>query len=325
MENLEKIPLIVVVGPTASGKTALGINLAKIYDGEIISADSMQIYKGLDVTTAKPSKEEMDGVPHHLISFVEPLRKFSVAEYVKLAAEKIEEINSRGKIPILVGGTGLYVDSLIDNVNFDEAETDGSVRAELEKQAKEIGAEAMLEILREIDPASAEQIPANNIVRVIRAIEVYKITGTPFSEYKIRNKGKNSRYNVVYIGLNYENRDELYDKINYRVEVMPKLGMIEECLEVYNENKRQGTSFSAIGYKEFIPYFEKNAELSDCIELIKQSSRRYAKRQLTWFRRNEKINWIMLSKEKDISEIVYESKKIVQKSKIISDNSLTIL
>lgn len=184
----KKQPLIAVVGPTASGKTAVGIELAKEYNGEVVSADSMQIYKGMDIATAKPDEKEMQGIPHHLISELEPASSFSVAEYVKLAQQKIVDIAARGKLPILVGGTGLYVSSLIDNINFDNAITDGSVRRKLTEEAEQIGNEAMLERLREVDPEAAEKIPAANLVRIIRALEVYEVTGIPFSRHKELNR-----------------------------------------------------------------------------------------------------------------------------------------
>ena len=192
----KKQPLIAVVGPTASGKTAVGAAIARKFDGEVVSADSMQIYKGMDIATAKPAEEEMLGIPHHLISVVDMDTSFSVADYVKLARETIEDIASRGKLPVLVGGTGLYVSSLIDNINFDNAVTDGMVRERLAKESAEVGNEAMLERLRKIDPESAEIIPAGNLVRIIRALEIYEITGIPFSKYKVLNRAEESLYNV---------------------------------------------------------------------------------------------------------------------------------
>lgn len=312
----KKQPLIAVVGPTASGKTAVGIALAKEYNGEVVSADSMQIYKGMDIATAKPDEEEMQGIPHHLISELEPTSSFSVAEYVKLAQQKIEDIAARGKIPILVGGTGLYVSSLIDNINFDNAITDGSVRKRLTEEAEQIGNEAMLERLREIDPEAAEKIPAANLVRVIRALEVYEVTGIPFSRHKELNRMQDSLYNACMIGLTYKDRNVLYDRINKRVDIMLQKGLIEECRAVY-ENEKLGTACQAIGYKELIPYFENKKTKEECIDKIKQYSRNYAKRQLTWFRRDERIQWVEIDEDTAFSTIIAECKKVVAKTEIL--------
>lgn len=312
----KKQPLIVVVGPTASGKTAVGIELAKEYNGEVVSADSMQIYKGMDIATAKPDEEEMQGIPHHLISELEPTSSFSVAEYVKLAQQKIEDITARGKLPILVGGTGLYVSSLIDNINFDNAITDGSVRRKLTEEAECIGNEAMLERLREIDPEAAEKIPAANLVRIIRALEVYEVTGIPFSRHKELNRMQDSLYNSCMIGLTYKDRSVLYDRINRRVDIMLEKGLIEECRTVY-ENEKLGTACQAIGYKEFIPYFDGARPKEECIDKIKQYSRNYAKRQLTWFRRDERIQWVEIEEDTAFSTIIAECKKIVAKTEIL--------
>lgn len=312
----KKQPLIAVVGPTASGKTAVGIALAKEYNGEVVSADSMQIYKGMDIATAKPDEEEMQGIPHHLISELEPTSSFSVAEYVKLAQQKIEDIAAREKIPILVGGTGLYVSSLIDNINFDNAITDGSVRRRLTEEAEQIGNEAMLERLREIDPEAAEKIPAANLIRVIRALEVYEVTGIPFSRHKELNRMQDSLYNACMIGLTYKDRNVLYDRINKRVDIMLQKGLIEECRAVY-ENEKLGTACQAIGYKELIPYFENKKTKEECIDKIKQYSRNYAKRQLTWFRRDERIQWVEIDEDTAFSTIIAECKKVVAKTEIL--------
>ena len=312
----KKQPLIAVVGPTASGKTAVGIELAKEYNGEVVSADSMQIYKGMDIATAKPDEKEMQGIPHHLISELEPASSFSVAEYVKLAQQKIVDIAARGKLPILVGGTGLYVSSLIDNINFDNAITDGSVRRKLTEEAEQIGNEAMLERLRKVDPEAAEKIPAANLVRIIRALEVYEVTGIPFSRHKELNRMQDSRYNACMIGLTYKDRNVLYNRINKRVDIMLEKGLIEECRAVY-ENKKLGTACQAIGYKEFIPYFDGIKPKEECIDKIKQYSRNYAKRQLTWFRRDERIQWVEIEEDTAFSTIIAECKKIVAKTEIL--------
>ena len=311
-----KQPLLVVAGPTASGKTALGIALAKAFDGEVISADSMQIYKGLDVATAKPTAEEMNGVPHHLISVVDMDAEFSVADYAALAKAKISEVAARGKLPILVGGTGLYINSLVDDVNFDNAETDGSMRRKLTEEAEILGNEALYERLKQVDPETAETVPMQNIVRIIRALEVYELTGIKFSEYKKMNKGTECPYKLCMIGLNYTDRQKLYDRINLRVTLMAENGMIDECREVY-ENKKLGTACQAIGYKELIPYFKGEADLQDCLDKIRQSYRRYATRQLTWFRRDDRINWVYMDEIDNFDEIIEICKKIVAKSEIL--------
>lgn len=312
----EKIPLLVVAGPTASGKTALGIALAKEFNGEVISADSMQIYKGLDVATAKPTTEEIDGVPHHLISIVEMNTEFSVADYVSLAKEKIDDVASRGKLPILVGGTGLYINSLIDNVNFNNAETDGRVRQKLMRELEEQGAESLYERLKNIDPETAELVPVQNTVRIIRALEIYELTGLKFSEYKRINKGNECPYNLCMIGLNYRDRQKLYDRINLRVSVMAENGMIDECRDVF-ENTKLGTVYQAIGYKELVPYFNGIENIDDCLDKIRLNSRRYAKRQLTWFRRDDRINWVYMDEFNNFNKIMEICKKIVAKSKIL--------
>lgn len=315
----KKIPLIVIAGPTASGKTALGIALAKEYGGEVVSADSMQIYKGMDIATAKPTAEETEGVPHHLISIADMDSQFSVADYVRLAKEKIADIYSRGKFPILVGGTGLYINSLIDNVNFDNADTvgsDGRVRKRLAEEAERLGGEIMHRRLAEVDPETAENVPPQNIIRIVRALEIYELTGMKFSDYKRSNAGKGSDYQLCMIGLNYRDRDVLYNRINKRVGIMAENGMVEECRAVY-ENERLGTACQAIGYKELIPYFRGEADLEDCLDKIRLGSRRYAKRQLTWFRRDYRINWIYLDDFNNFDEIIEICKKTVAKSEIM--------
>lgn len=316
----KKIPLLVVCGPTASGKTAAGAALAKEYGGEVVSADSMQIYKGLDIVTAKPTEEETNGIPHHLISIVDMGESFSVADYTALAKRKISEIAERGKLPVLVGGTGLYINSLIDNVNFDTAETDGAVRRRLEQEAAALGNEAMHERLRAVDPETAEAVPSQNTVRVIRALEIYELTGQKFGDYKKMNMGKDSPYNVCMIGLNFRDRGRLYERIDRRVTLMTENGMVEECQRVYDSEKL-GTACQAIGYKELIPYFEGTADLESCLDKIRQSSRRYAKRQLTWFRRDERINWIYLDEIYNFDEFIEICKKIVAKSEILCYNN----
>ena len=312
MEN--KIPLLVIAGPTASGKTACAVELAKIYDGEIVSADSMQIYKGLSIATAKPTKEEMQGVPHYLIDFLEPEQAFSVADYVKLAGERIREIHSRGKVPILCGGTGLYISSLVNNVIFDDTETDGLVRKRLEEEAKTLGGHALWERLREVDPETAEKVHENNLPRVIRGLEVFETTGIPLSQHKVNSRREQSPYNACIIGLTASDRQYLYDRINRRVDVMVENGLIEECRAFY-DSFTPATAYQAIGYKELMPYLKGKSPLTPCVERLKQETRKYAKRQLTWFRRDERIHYIKADGGKNFSQIVDEAVKIITISK----------
>lgn len=309
---MNKIPIIVIAGPTASGKTAVSIQLAKELDGEIVSADSMQIYKGLDIATAKPTKEEMQGIPHHLMSFVDNSEKFSVAQYLEKAREVISDIHQRGKMPIVVGGTGLYISSLVDNIIFDDISSDGEVRARLTKEAEEIGNEAMLRRLMEIDEETAKTLHPNNLTRIIRALEAYELSGLTMSELKRRSREEESPYSACMIGLNFRDRQKLYDRINLRVDKMAKEGMVEEVFEFY-KNERGNTVCQAIGYKELIPYFEEKATLDECLETLKRETRRYAKRQLTWFRRDERIHWIYLDETVGEKNIIDNCKKYIAK------------
>lgn len=311
---MTKQPLIVICGPTASGKTALSIALAKTIGCEVVSADSMQIYKGMTVATAKPTPEEIDGVPHHLIDFLEPSDSFSVADYVSLAHKTIEDICNRGMIPLVCGGTGLYINSLVDNVTFDESCSSTTLRDELLELAKEKGNGYLLEMLREFDPESAERFHENNLTRIIRAIEVFKTTGKTISQFNKESKDKESPYDVVMIGINYRDRQKLYGRINLRVDLMLENGLLDEAKEVLSGELK--TSYQAIGYKELAPYFNGEASLDECIDKLKMESRRYAKRQLTWFRRDERINWIYADECSSFEEIVAKALEIVLSSGI---------
>lgn len=311
-ETKNKPFVLAVVGPTASGKTWLGVELAKIYGGEVISADSMQIYKGMDIASAKPTEAEKQGIPHHLMGILDRDVSFSAADYVQLANEKIQEILSRGSLPIIVGGTGLYVDSLLENVKFSEGGSDEVYREELYAFAEENGSEALYARLADIDPEAAEGIHPNNLVRVVRALEVCHVTGRRFSDLKRESKMVESPYSSLIIGLNYENRQTLYDRIDRRVDEMVKAGLVEEARQLWQESSMK-TAANAIGYKELIPYFEGNAELSDCIATIKQETRHYAKRQLTWFRKNRRIEWIFLDRFNKNNEILEKCKKTIAK------------
>lgn len=311
MEN-SKPKVLAVCGPTASGKTWLGVELALKYNGEVISADSMQIYKGMDIASAKPTEDEMKGVPHHLIDYLDRDAAFSAADYVKLAHEKIGEILGRGRLPIIVGGTGLYIDSLLNNVSFSEVKSDESYRRELYKFAEENGNAALYERLLSADAEAAESIHMNNLVRVVRALEVIHVTGRRFSDLKAESRLVESPYSSVILGLNAADRAVLYSRIDRRVDEMVKMGLVEEARELWSSSPMR-TAANAIGYKELIPFFENTMSLEDCIDKIKQETRRYAKRQLTWFRKNDSIDWVIIDDFSKKCEIFENSQKAIEK------------
>lgn len=286
----QKIRVAVVIGPTASGKTSIAIKLAKRFNGEVVSADSMQIYKYMSIGTAKPTQQEMQGIPHHLIDFVLPSQSFSVADYVKKARSVIEEINQRGALPIIAGGTGLYVSSLLNNIQFHDTCNDYTIRDELYSYCEKNGAESLHNMLRDIDPTAADNIHQNNIPRVIRAIEVYRLTGRTMTQQQQLGRSTPSCYTALKIGLNYRDRQVLYDRINRRVDIMLQNGLLSEAERILSSSYKS-TAMQAIGYKELAAYFDGNISLERAVENLKQESRRYAKRQLTWFRRDSEINW----------------------------------
>ena len=283
------IKALFIVGPTASGKTDLSIFLAKALNGEIICADSMQIYKGIHVASAAPSELEKDGVPHHLFEFLELDDEYSVADYVKAARTTIKEVSKKGKLPIIVGGTGLYVSSLLDNIEYIEQDCDPILREKLEKKFNEIGAEAMLLELSEFDPDSAKRLHPNNRRRIIRAFEVYLQTGKTITEQNALSRQNESDIDPIVIGITYKNRELLYDRINRRVDIMLSNGLMDEACQTIGNNKKG--AFQAIGHKELYPAILGEDSLENCAEKLKQQTRRYAKRQLTWFNRDERINW----------------------------------
>jgi tRNA dimethylallyltransferase len=287
MDKKEK--LLVLIGPTAVGKTKLSIELAKKYNAEIISGDSMQIYKKMDIGTAKIQSSEMEGIPHHLLDLKEPDESFSVAEFQQLVREKITDIHKRGKLPMLVGGTGLYIQSVINDYKFTETCSDDAFRQELEEKALIKGNEYIHDLLMQIDPESAERIHPNNVRRVIRALEVYHCTGKTASEYQ-QGQEHELLYNVALIGLTMD-RDKLYERINLRVNLMLEDGLLEEVKALYNNGIRDVQSIQAIGYKEIYEYLDGLVTFEEAIEILKQNSRRYAKRQLTWFRNKMDVTW----------------------------------
>lgn len=306
---MRKIPLIVIAGPTASGKTALSVEIAKAVGGEIVSADSMQIYKYMNIGTAKPTESEKQGIPHHMMDFLEPSVNFSVADYCEMAGKIIGDIDERGKIPVIVGGTGLYIDSLVNGVDFGEEQGDAKVREEMMSLAEKEGNEAVHKILEEIDPETAAKYHPNNLRRIIRAIEVYKTQGKTVSEKE--KEEKISPYDVAYFCIDWD-RSVLYDRINRRVDIMVKDGLIDEVKGLLERDiDPKVTAMQSIGYKEFYGYIKGEMTLDEALDIVKQSSRRYAKRQLTWFRRNANIHW--LSPEtafKDAMDVIKEKFKI---------------
>lgn len=289
---MQKAFIPIIAGPTASGKTSLSIELAKRLNGEIVSADSMQIYTSMDIATAKPDAEEMQGIPHHLIGIIEPGEEFSVAQYKLKATEAIEDILSRGKQPIVVGGTGLYIDTLMNNTEYLEYEK-SDVRSTLEARNEREGTLSLLNELSSIDPETAEKLHVNDAKRIIRALEVYYSTGKTISEQRELSHLNESPYRWCLIGLNAEDRRYLYDRINLRVDIMLRNGLIEEAKEFF-ASQASRTAVQAIGYKELRSYLAGEATLDDVIEKLKMETRRYAKRQLTWFRRYSEINWLMI-------------------------------
>ena len=281
---------IVVVGATASGKTALGVHIAQKFNGEVISADSMQIYKGMDIATAKPTTEEMNGIKHHLIDFVDIKSQYSVSNYCTDARLSFDKITGDNKIPVIVGGTGLYIDSFLSNTKFLESASSENIRKELLLEAEKNGIESLYGELEKIDPDAAKNIHPNNIVRVVRALEIYKSTGKTLTEQNKLSHTIESDIEPLYIGINYSDRENLYNRINLRVDLMLEAGLLEEAKQFFNLNPSK-TAFNAIGYKELKPFIDGVLSFDVCVENLKRETRRYAKRQITWFKRNKNINW----------------------------------
>ena len=306
----EQIPVVAVVGPTASGKSRLAVELVKWLNSEVVSADSMQIYQEMTIGTAKITPEEMEGVPHHMIDCLPVTSPFSVADYVSMAKTCLQEIHNRGKIPVLAGGTGLYVRSLLQNLDFSEGDHDLSLREELTELANREGVEPLMEELRRIDPESAERIEPNNLPRVIRAIELYRTTGKTMTQHLADSRRNPSPYQVCMIGLNYQDRSVLYDRINRRVDEMMAQGLLEEA-RILLQGEGGKTALQAIGYKELKPYFDGERSLEESVAFMKQATRRYAKRQLTWFRREEKIHWLYPDAYEDFRLLLEDAKELV--------------
>ncbi len=291
--------LIVVCGPTASGKTSLGIEIAKRFSGEIVSADSMQVYKGIPIATAQPDSEERSGIFHHLMGFLDVGVPFSVADYCDLAHGTIAEIAQRNALPIMVGGTGLYIDSVADDIKFSDCGST-EIRACLQAQLDELGADCMYKRLKGIDPDAAKKIEPNNTRRVIRALEVYEATGVPFSRHVENSRKEPSRYDVIRLCIAFRNRDKLYERINRRVDEMFLNGLLSEALQ-YREQASENGAGQAIGHKELYPYIDGEISLAEAAENLKRATRRYAKRQITWFSKNSN-NHMLYADQEDIFE-----------------------
>ena len=290
---MSKKPLIILTGPTAVGKTALSIRLAKKINGEIISADSMQVYRGMDIGSAKVSEEEMDGVKHYLIDVLEPSDEFNVVKFQEMAKEAMDDIYSKGKIPIIAGGTGFYIQSILYDIDFEKNENDREYRTYLENiAATEDGEKKLYEMLQNIDPKSAEIIHANNVKRVIRALEFFKETGTPISEHNEEQREKNSPYNFCYFVLN-DDREKMYANIEKRVDIMLDMGLVSEVEKLYEKGyHKEMVSMQGLGYKEILDYLNGDISLERAVYLIKRDTRHFAKRQLTWFRREKNVTWV---------------------------------
>lgn len=304
--------MIAVVGPTASGKSSLALEIAKKFSGEIVSCDSMQLYRGMDIGTAKPTKDEMCSVKHHLIDILDLNDDYSVSDYVSDAQNAYNDIISRGNMPVFCGGTGLYIDSFISGVKFAQYDDTGfeEIRKELYEIAENKGKEYLYNQLLKVDPEIANNTSAENIKRVVRALEVHKITGIPLSEWNKKSKKNVQKKNALVLGITFEDRQVLYDRIEKRVDIMLEDGILEETKRLIDNGIRDSkTASQAIGYKEFYPYFDGTKELSECVDTLKINTRHYAKRQLTWFKRNPDIKWI-IREIGDTEQTVFEKASV---------------
>ena len=288
---MSKPKVVVICGPTASGKTALSIELAKKINGEIISSDSMQIYKNMNIGTAKPSNDERQGIKHYLLDFVEPNKRYSVADFKKDAEKAIEEILEKGKVPIIVGGTGLYVDSLIYGIEYQDIKFDERYRKELENRAKQEGLESLYNEAKQIDPQAMEKISANDQKRILRVLEIYKLTGKTKTEQEIESRKNGVKYDYKVFAINMD-REKLYNRINKRVDIMIEQGLIQEVEDLLKKYQEFPTAMQGLGYKEVVEYLQGEISKEEMIDKIKMETRRYAKRQITWFKKNKQTIWI---------------------------------
>ncbi len=292
--------IVCVVGPTASGKTKMGVEVAKAFHGEVVSVDSMQIYRGMTIGTAAPTAEEMEGIPHHMIAVADPEENWSVARFTEAADKCVQDILHRGKLPILVGGTGLYLDALVRGSRFAPGSTGGEIRQNLKHRLETEGAEALLRELRTIDPPAAEKLHVRDEKRILRALEVWYETGTTMTEHNRQTQEKPPRYDAVYIGLDFQDREDLRARIDRRVDLMVEAGLLEEVRTLLRAGlPADATAMQAIGYKQFLAVEEGRASVEEAVDEVKLRSRQYAKRQLTWLRRNEAIHWIRWEKVPD--------------------------
>lgn len=305
-----KIPVAAVVGPTASGKTSLAVEICKATGGEAVSCDSMQIYRGMNIATAKPTAEEMCGITHHLVGFLSPDEPFSVADYIKAASDAIYDITSRGKKAVLVGGTGLYYSSLVDNITFLPEKSDIEYREKLKLKAEREGASVLLERLAEIDPEAASKLHENNLGRIIRALEIYHTTGKTLTFQNNESKKEPSPFEFTTVCLDSRDRQVLYDRINRRVDLMLEAGLLDEARSFF-ECPLGRTAKQAIGYKELYPYFSGEKGLEECVENLKMQTRRYAKRQLTWFRRDDRIKFLYIDDYADSGDLLNAALEIL--------------
>ena len=304
-------PIICIAGPTASGKTALAVQLAKELNGEVVSCDSMQVYKGMDIGTAKPTREEMAGIPHHMLSVAEPWEDFSVSRYCEMAAPIVDDIVARGKTAIIAGGTGLYMDSLIKGNDFAPFPATG-MREKLEQQADKEGMEAMLSLLASLDPDAAARLHLADRKRIIRALEVYYETGETITQHNRKTQEIPPRYQPVWLGLDFADRSELYRRIDLRVEIMLRDGLVDEIRSLLARGiPAKCTAMQAIGYKEFVSALEGNGTLEEAAAQVQQSSRRYAKRQLTWFRRNPNMHWLTRATGDSADKILRQARQVL--------------
>ena len=306
--------IICIAGPTASGKTDFAVTLAKELNGEVVSCDSMQIYRRMDIGTAKPTKEEMQGIPHHMIDVAEPEEDFSVSRYCEMASPIIDDIVARGKTAIIAGGTGLYMDSLIRGNAFAPYPSTGR-RQELEERADREGIEVLMQWLQQIDPETAARLHLSARKRIIRALEIYLETGDTMTAHNLKTQAIPPRYTPLWFGLDFEERSQLYERIDRRVGIMLQLGLMDEIRQLLSSGiSAKCTAMQAIGYKEFVSALAGHGTVEEAADLVRQSSRRYAKRQLTWFRRNTAMHWLIRGQNSGIDEILDEARRIIQET-----------